>query len=681
MCGIAGFAGHYDATLLMEMHRRIAHRGPDDAGVLLLEPGAQRVGLAHRRLSIIDLSSAAHEPMGVRCERCRVDSAREPSLGRWLIYNGEIYNYRELRAGLEVRGHRFHSKSDTEVLLHLYGDEGTAMLSRLNGMFAFALYDGIGHPSDRRMPPGAVLLARDAFGVKPLYYAETGRGFLFASELKAVLAAPDVSRELDLVAIHEYLAFLWSPAPRTPLLGVRKAAPGEALVVRGGRIAERFAFYELPYGQAARRGSEDDAIRAVRDTFEQAVERQLVADVPVGAFLSGGLDSSSIVAMMRRRRPEVAIPCYTIGFRGSEGSDPGAPSDLPYARRVAAALRVDLRVIELDYSMIDQLDRMIYHLDEPQGDPAPINSLLIADQAHRDGVKVLMSGTGGDDLFSGYRRHLALRYEPMWRWLPNSVLHRVARMARAVSAGGGPRGGMERSSWRRLAKSLNYADLPDDRRLASYFMWSVEEVRRGLYSPELADATSGHDTATPLLASLARIPAEKDPLNRMLYLETRHFLADHNLNYTDKTTMAAGVESRVPFLDPDLVALAARIPSGWKQNGRVGKSIFKKAMEPYLPRDVIYRPKTGFGAPIRRWMSVELRPLLEEVLSPQSLRRRGLFDPQAVRRLIDDDAAGRIDGAHTLFALLCIEKWCRLFVDDAAASAPGERMPEAAVIG
>jgi len=681
MCGIAGFAGRYDEALLREMNRRIAHRGPDDADVLLLDSREQRVGFAHRRLSIIDLSSAAHEPMGVRCDRCGVDSSREPARGRWLVYNGEIYNYRELRAELEARGHRFHSKSDTEVLLHLYADEGTAMLPRLNGMFAFALYDGVGHATEKRMRPGAVLLARDAFGVKPLYYAETERGFVFSSELKAILAAPDVSRDLDLIALHEYIAYLWSPAPRTPLRGVRKLAPGEAIIVQESRIAERFTFYDLPYGQPAwSGGSEDDAVQLVRETFEQAVERQLVADVPVGAFLSGGLDSSSIVAMMRRRRPDVSIPCYSIGF-GANASDPGSPSDLPYARRVAAALNVDLRVIELDYSMIDQLERMIYHLDEPQGDPAPINSMLIADQARRDGVKVLMSGTGGDDLFSGYRRHVALRHEGMWRWLPGGALHRLARMSRAVSTGRGPRGVMNSSLLRRIAKASSYVDLPEDRRIASYFLWSVEDLRRGLYSSELANATKDVDTLSPLLASLARIPNEKDPLNRMLYLEAKHFLADHNLNYTDKTTMAAGVESRVPFLDPDLVALAARIPSEWKQQGRVGKAIFKKAMEPYLPHDVIYRPKTGFGAPIRRWMSVELRPLLEDVLSAESLRKRGLFDPAEVRNLMNADAAGAVDGAYTLFALLCIEKWCRLFVDDAAASVPADRSPAVAAVG
>jgi asparagine synthase (glutamine-hydrolysing) len=648
MCGIAGFSGRFDDELLAAMNACVAHRGPDDDDTLLLDG----VGLAHRRLSIIDLSASAHEPMGVRCRRCGVDSKADPPRGRWLVYNGEIYNYRELRRELESRGHEFFSKSDTEVLLHLYGDDGAAMLPRLNGMFAFALYDGA---------RGEMLVARDGFGVKPLYYATTPRGFLFASELKAIIAAEDVSRELDPIAIHEYVAYLWSPAPRTPLRDVRKLAPGEAMIVRGGAIARQWTFYDLPYGQPPLDEPEDVIADRVRDTFREAVRRQLVSDVPVGAFLSGGLDSSAIVAMMRAEQPDAPIVCYTMDFRG--GADSGAPDDLPYARRVAAHLGVDLRAIEGGPSMIDQLGRMVWHLDEPQGDPAPINSMLIADAAQRDGIKVLMSGTGGDDIFSGYRRHVALTHEVAWSWMPASLRARVARTARAVAAGNAHGRWMASSGGRRIAKALSAIDEPQDRRIASYFFWSVEELRRSLYAPALADALRGHDTAAPLLASLARIPNERDPLNRMLYLEARHFLADHNLNYTDKTTMAAGVESRVPFLDPDLVALAACIPSSMKQKGRTGKAIFKRAMEPLLPRDVIYRPKTGFGAPIRRWLKVELRDTVAELLAPDALRRRGLFDPNAVERLIALDRAGRVDGAYTIFALLCIEMWCRLFVD------------------
>lgn len=664
MCGISGFSGSYGRDLLGEMNRMLAHRGPDDGGDLLLEHGSSRVGLSHRRLSIIDLSSAAHEPMGVECTLCAVSSAADPVRGRWLVYNGEIYNYRELRGDLEARGHQFISKSDTEVILHLYAEEGTDMLAHLNGMFAFVLYDGAGSTRGRRIKPGSLLVARDGLGVKPLYFAETATGFVFASEMKAVLLAPDVSRDLDLIAVHEYLAFLWSAAPRTPFSSIRKLPPGEALIVSDGRIESSWTYYDLPYGEEPLTGTEDDIAMQVRLAFERAVRRQLVADVSVGAFLSGGLDSSSVVAMMRREHPDRRIPCYSIGFRDQSSADPGSPSDLPYARQVASHLGVDLRTIELEPNMIDRLEEMIWHLDEPQGDPAPINSMIIAEVARGDGIKVLMSGAGGDDIFSGYRRHLAQRHEPLWAWLPRRARRRLAAMVRSLSiVEGAPKGWARSSLARRFSKAFSHAGLDGDARLASYFLWSAEELRRGLYSEGFTAAVASHDTLAPLLQSLTSIPREHDRLNRLLYLETKHFLADHNLNYTDKTTMAAGVETRVPFLDPELVALAARVPSRLKLRGTIGKSIFKKAMEPFLPREVIYRAKSGFGAPIRRWIGVELRPRVDDLLAPHAVRRRGLFDARAVQQLLQNDRDGKVDGSYTIFSLLCIEVWCRLFLD------------------
>ncbi|MDH4132087.1 MAG: asparagine synthase C-terminal domain-containing protein, partial [Gemmatimonadota bacterium] len=294
--------------------------------------------------------------------------------------------------------------------------------------------------------------------------------------------------------------------------------------------------------------------------------------------------------------------------------------------------------------------------------PAPINALLIAERAREDGLKVLLSGAGGDDIFSGYRRHVALTHEGLWAWLPPTPRRGVATIARALASGSGP-GGLRTPWLRRVTKSLCYADYPTDRRLASYFWWSTEQLRRGLYGPALAGPLGEVDTAGPLVESLARIPDEPDPLNRLLYLEGKHFLADHNLNYTDKMGMAAGVEVRVPLLDLDLIAMATRIPTGMKQRGREGKAIFKRSMEGLLPREVIYRGKTGFGAPIRRWLTVELRSMVEDTLAPGVLRRRGLFAPDAVARLIALDRAGRVDGAYTIFALMSLELWCRQFLD------------------
>lgn len=594
------------------------------------------------------------------CAACGTEPARDPDRGLWLTYNGEVYNFRELRGEMEKRGHCFRTRTDSEVLIHLYAEMGISMLSRLNGIFAFALYDG--RPSGQRdgLQPGDLFLARDGLGVKPLYYSLTPSGFVFGSEIKALLRCAEVPRALDYAALHSYLTYLWSPAPRTMLEGVKKVPPGHAQIVRDGRIEREWAFYDLPYRQTWLEGSEIEIAAKLRDQVEAAVSRQMVADVPVGAFLSGGLDSSAVVAMMRRARPDYVPPCYSIGFAGELD---GAPSDLPYAKRVAAFLGVDLRPIEIKPDAIGDLERMLYFLDEPQADPAPINVIRIAEQARRDGVKVLLSGAGGDDLFSGYRRHVALRLERLWAWLPYWMRRTVARLAQGNGTDSEFTFCRQRPWGRRISRALMHADLTPDERLVAYFYWGSEGLRRSLYSEDVARQLEDYDTAEPLRETLKHISRERDPLNRMLYLEAKHFLTDHNLNYTDKMGMAAGVEIRVPLLDPDLVALAARIPPRMKQKGVVGKAIFKKAMEPLLPQDVIYRPKTGFGAPLRRWLTYELRDLVEEVLSPSAIKRRGLFDHHAVGQLVRRDRAGVIDGSYTVFSLMCIELWCRIFLD------------------
>jgi asparagine synthase (glutamine-hydrolysing) len=660
MCGIAGFAGHFPHELLGQMAASLAHRGPDAEGTRLLRPGRRvPVGLAHRRLSIIDLSAAGRQPMTVSCDACgcAADAPDEERL--WLSYNGEIYNYRELRAQLESRGHRFHSTTDSEVLLHLYAEQGSAALSRLNGIFAFALYDGRARGQRDGMQPGDTLLARDGLGVKPLYHASLPDGFLFASELKALLQSERVPRELDLAAIDMYLAYIWAPAPFTMLRAVRKLGPGGALLVRDGRVVREWRHFDVAYG-----GRLDLAPHEIREQLlahlERAVERQLVADVPVGAFLSGGLDSSSVVAMMRKVRPAAKPVCYTVAFPNVERID-GNPSDLPYARAVAAHLDVELREIVLEADMFRYLDRMLYLLDEPQADVAPINALFIAERARADGIRVLLSGAGGDDILTGYRRHVPIAFERGWRWLPQPVLRAVGAGARRVSRGAAL---MHSRHVRRLVKAAGCVDLDADRRLISYLTWNDRTTRQALYTPQIGQSLRSADAAAPLLQSLAALNGETHPINRMLYLETKHFLADHNLNYTDRMGMAHGVEVRVPFLDPDLVDFAARIPPEQKQRGRIGKAVLKEAMLPYLPRAVVYRPKTGFGAPLRRWLRHELRPILDETLAAERLARRGLFEPTAVRRLIELDRQGRVDGLYTIFAMLCIERWLAMFVDE-----------------
>ena len=609
--------------------RTIAHRGPDDSGVWA--NASAGVGLGHVRLSILDLSPLGHQPM-------------ESIDGQVVIaFNGEIFNFRELRSDLEARGYAFRGHSDTEVLLQLYIAEGEAMLPRLNGMFAFAIWDA------RRQ---ALFVARDDMGVKPLYYTQTPQGVLLASEMKALLPFPEVSRQINPVALRDHLTYLWAPAPQTMLAGVFKLPPGDALLVQGGRITRQWHWADNPALQPIVVRSDAVAIAEVREAVRTAVQRQMVADVPVGAFLSGGLDSSAVVALARQAVPETRLQCFTIAMDAAGEQQEGIVSDLPYARAVAAHLDVDLHVVQASPAMADELVNMVWHLDEPQADPAALNTLFISRLARDKGIKVLLSGSGGDDIFTGYRRHYALQTELYWAGLPRGVRAGMAGLARHLPTGS--------VLGRRVRKALSYADLDGDARIASYFQWLDNAWVDRLLTPELRAASRRPE---PLVASLAELPDSVPRLNRMLYLECRHFLTDHNLNYTDKMSMAAGVEVRVPLLDPDLVRLAFSLPLNQKQRGRQGKWVLTEAMRGILPDQVLNRPKTGFGAPLRQWLRGPLRALLNDTLSPSALRRRGLFDPVGVQQLIVDDAAGRVDGSYALLALLCVELWCQRFID------------------
>ncbi len=630
MCGIIGFSGSFQIEQLAAGLRAIAHRGPDDSGVFVDEMAG--VALGHVRLSILDVSPLGHQPM-LTANGAVV-----------LVFNGEIYNFLELRAELEMKGVVFRGHSDTEVLLNLYLSEGEGMLSRLNGIFAFALWDSRSN---------SLLIARDALGVKPLYYAVFGERLAFASEIKGLMLLVPAARDMDKVSLHRYLSFLWCPGEGTPLKVVRKLLPGEAIVVRSGRIERRWTWYQLPvFREIEPIRSLKAALNGTVMTLRQAVQRQMVADVPVGAFLSGGLDSSAVVAFARELNPE--IHCFTIDAIG--GQEEGATDDLPYAQKVAKHLGVPLEVVKIDACrMADDLERMVMQLDEPLADPAPLNVLYISQLAKEQGFKVLLSGAGGDDLFTGYRRHRAVQAEKYWNWLPQ-VMRRVLERGTSALDQRNPLS-------RRLAKLFNGAALDGDARLVNYFRWVREADLYSLYTPQFRRALGDEVAAAPMLDFLKPLSNNVLPLERMLALEQRFFLADHNLMYTDRMSMAVGVEVRVPFLDLDLVEFAASIPIGMKQRGKAGKWVLKKAMEPYLPHEVIYRPKSGFGAPLRRWMRFELRELLGDLLSVDSLKRRGLFEPFAVQRLIAANDSGKIDASYTLLSLLCIEIWCRGFLD------------------
>jgi asparagine synthase (glutamine-hydrolysing) len=636
MCGIAGYFGRFSPWCLSRMSDSIAHRGPDSAGQWY--DAVQGIGLAHRRLAIIDLSERGAQPMW--------DVGRRVCI----VFNGEIYNFKELRLELEMDGYEFQSDCDTEVIINLYIRDGRKCLERLNGIFAFALWD---------VRARKLLVARDGLGVKPLYYARVPAGFVFASELKAVLQVPGVPVGVDSAAIASYLTFLFAPSPHTMLSGIRKLRPGHAIELSCEGKWDEWKFYELPYDQPISIMSVDEAVAQTRHFVKEAVKRQMVADVPVGAFLSGGLDSSSVVAFAREHLAGRKLACFSIGFDGEGSSSEGLSEDLPYAQRVARHLGVDLNVVTVSPSVGSELEQMVYQLDEPQADPAALNTLYICQLASRSGIKVLLSGAGGDDIFTGYRRHYALTLERYWDWLPLFARVEMRRFGNRLS---------KRSvGGRRFAKAFQFAHLNGNRRIAGYFQWLSPEFQDLVLSDE-TKSRGGIDPAHLLVDAVSAMSHDMPALNRMLYLDSKFFLADHNLNYTDKMSMAAGVEVRVPLLDLDLVSFAARLPLEFKQRGAVGKWIFKKAMERDLPHDVIYRPKTGFGVPLRFWLRGKSGECINDYLSEESIRRRGIFDVAGVRRLIEADRLGQVDAAYSILAMACIEIWLRRFVDSRLAS-------------
>lgn len=599
------------------MNAAQAHRGPDGSGTHFDE--AKGLGLAHVRLAILDLSDAGLQPMWSQDRRLAI------------VYNGEIYNSPQLRDGLEAKGYAFRTSTDTEVLLALYQEYSTDMLDKLNGMFAFAIWDS---------HSGELMLARDRFGVKPLYYSHTDRGFLFASELRTLLVEPGVSRAIDPSALSNLLSYVWIPAPATALSGVRKIEPGMAMILRDRRIVREWRYASIPAQPADDTQRAEQSADKIRQLLGQAVDRQLLSDVPVGAFLSGGLDSTSVVAFAAQAYAlEAQMQCFTLG---QSDADQGFVSDLPYAQLASRDLNVRLEEVAVDRDAVTEIPAYLARQDEPIADPAAFNAFQICRRAKAMGYKVLLSGAGGDDLFSGYRRHSALSMEPAWAWMP-------ASFRRAASAAAGSLPGTH-SHLRRARKALMYAHLPTDERLISYFYWSP---------PNEVEALTGTrvDVAAPLRQALIELPAGTPPLEKMLYLEKRFFLADHNLNYTDKAAMRVGVEVRVPFLDNDLVSYAATIPARLKVHRRTPKWILKHAMEGIVPSQVIWRPKAGFGGPLAKWLRGPLQTWLMDELASDCVA--ATVERRETAKLLAELKGGAVDAAYTLFTIASFSAWQR----------------------
>lgn len=563
----------------------------------------------------------------------------DPTGRTCITYNGEIYNYQALRKTLEDKGYPFKTRTDTEVILNAYLEFGAECVHHLKGIFTFFIWDA--HKKEG-------LIARDHLGVKPLYYSEHDGDFVFASELKALLQVPGMRRDLDANAMADYLTYLWAPAPQSPFKSIKKVPPGTAFTVREGKIVKKWRYYK-PEFREDRTISEDEAIELVRDAIRRAVRRQLVADVEVGAFLSGGLDSSTVCAFAQQEMKDHQLKVFTIGSDAADNEAEGRTEDLPYARRVAEHLGLDLQAIPVEANMFDHLSETMYQMDEPAADPSAISTRFICSLARERGIKVLLGGAGGDELFAGYPRHFPIWAEQFWAFLPTQV-------RRAI---GGAAAGLRHNTptKRRISRALRFAGHDQDERILGYQRWLSRSMAGNLLAEPLQAELQAENRADLMLATLADQPEGTHRLNRALAIELGHYLPDHNLNYTDKMSMAEGIEVRVPLLDLDLVALAGRLPVAFKQRGRTSKYILKRAMEGILPHDVIYRPKTGFGVPIRSWIKGIYAEQIDAQLSPERLSAAGIFDPTAVRRLIETNRRGDMDLSYVVLSILCIQTW------------------------
>jgi asparagine synthase (glutamine-hydrolysing) len=625
MCGIYGIyqldGSAADTRALPRMGDTIAHRGPDDHGM----HGDGRCAIGMRRLSIIDVTGG-HQPIGNEDESLVV------------VCNGEIYNFRELRRELELRGIRFRTKSDTEVLLHGYAEWGESVLDRLNGMYAFAIWDS--HAQ-------SLIVGRDRLGIKPLYYAFDGRRFAFASEAKALLELPGIEAAVDAQALDAYLQLGYVPAPLSMFRGISKLPIGGVARLTPGNLSVRSTW--RPPTAVDHTVGKQEWIERVREQLEQSVRSQMVADVPIGAFLSGGIDSSAVVALMSRYSSG-PVKTYSIGFDG--GAAERFYNELAPARRVARLFETEHHEILVRPDVAALLPRLLWHMDEPIADSAFVTTYLVAEFARRD-VKVILSGVGGDELFGGYRRYLGERYMRYLDWMPASGKRGIAALARRLPADRHGRW----LNYSRLARSfLGAADRTFAERYRAYVGTFTAEETDAL----LIDRCARRDD--PIAVAFAAAGGD-DPLARMFAVDAVTQLPDDLLMLTDKMTMAASLECRVPLLDHQLVELAAQMPARIKVARGELKSLMKSALADLLPDDILHREKRGFGAPMGAWLKGALMPLLASALSRQAIEARGVLHYEPVRDLIAAHRANRIDGTDRLLALLSFEIWCQVYLD------------------
>ncbi|HYH84258.1 MAG TPA: asparagine synthase (glutamine-hydrolyzing) [Pyrinomonadaceae bacterium] len=639
MCGIAGFAGENSglstderADVLERMCRVIRHRGPDDQGTLV----ADGVALGMRRLSIIDLAGG-HQPM----------SGEDGTIT--LVFNGEIYNYRELQPELGARGHVFRTSSDTETIVHAYEEKGAACVQDLRGMFAFAVWDA------RKRE---LFIARDRAGKKPLFYTVTPRGTLvFGSELKSLLEHPEVEREIDLEALDAYLTFGYVPDPLSILRGVRKLPPGHHLTFKDGRVrVERYWDFEYETVEQRR---EEDYIEELRALLDESVRLRLIADVPLGAFLSGGVDSSAVVGLMARNtsRP---VKTFSIGFRED------AYDELHYARLTAKAFATDHHEFIVTPEVCRVIDELAWHLDEPFADSSAIPTYAVSKLA-RQHVTVALSGDGGDELFAGYTRYGIERRRAPFARVPRLVRQGLMRpLSRRLPHGAWGRNYLHNVSLDPVSRYLDSVS----------FMAGLDKL--ALYTEDFRARLGDADAPAAIFREHAARVRTNDPLDTLLYLDSKTYLPGDILTKVDRMSMAVSLEARVPLLDHKLIEYVTRIPASLKMKGSETKHIFKRAVRGLVPDEILDRPKQGFGLPIQKWINQELRDYIRDVLFDPRTRARGYFDQTYVELLYDEHDRGRRDNTGHLWTLFMLELWHRTFLDSPATA---RRVEPAATVG
>ncbi len=630
MCGIVGIFNYQEGKpialeVLEQMSRSIVHRGPDDEGRYIEGP----LALSMRRLSIIDVQGG-HQPI------------HNEDRTIWIVFNGEIYNFLELRRELEALGHAFYTRSDTEVIIHSYEEWGDDCVLHVNGIFGFAIWDS----RQQRL-----LLARDHFGVKPLYYYDDGKRLLWASEAKAILEDPSIPREVDTEALDLFLTFRYVPSPFTMFKGIHKLSSGHRLIKdsRGCKV-ERY-WHPRPQGNGALSGQ--DYIALLQERLETAVRRQMISDVPVGALLSGGVDSAAVVAIMSELTDH-PVRTFTVGFK-----DANDINELKEARATAALFGTEHREVVLDSLDYQQwLQQAIWHMDEPVSTTSALAMSFVCGLA-REHVKVVLTGQGADEPHAGYHRYLGERYGLLYRWLPEPFRERVVQpLIEAL-----PR--QERI--KRAVRSLGTRDVT--KRFAEIYAVCSEEMKTALWQPELRPGRC-NNAVYKVINYWRQGIDHLDPMVQMTYVDARLELADDLLMYGDKMSMANSVEARVPFLDLEYMAVAESLPASLRIRGLTRKYIHKKAIEKWLPQDIIRRPKKGFDTPIDRWFRSELSGHVRRALLAPDSACNIYFNRDAIDCMLCDHIRGRQDRRRQLFSLLVFELWHRQFISGVKTGVP-----------